>query len=71
MEFSDICDEFKSLNPFAHRTTVQGMLNGHKKENSDQWLGESFQQNIDKLDNVGYKPKEVNVNLDPHFKDYN
>lgn len=69
-EFLEICDKFQALHPFAHRTTVQSMLNGHKKENSDQWLGKSFQQNIEKLDVVGYKPDKVNVNLDPHFTDF-
>ena len=68
--FSEICAEFQSFHPFAHRTTVQGMLNGHKKKNTDQWLGKSFQQNIEKLDAVGYKPEKVNVNLDPHFTDF-
>ena len=68
---SKICNEFQSQHPFAHRTTVQGMLNGHKKENSDMWLGKSFQENIEKLDAVGYKPSEVSVNLDPHFTDFN
>ena len=69
-EFLDICNEFQALHPFAHRTTVQSMLNGHTKKNSDQWLGKSFQQNIEKLEVVGYKPDAVNVNLDPHFTDF-
>lgn len=68
--FSEMCNEFQSLHPFAHRTTVQGMLNGHKKKNTDQWLGKSFQQNIEKLEAVGYKPDKVSVNLDPHFTDF-
>ena len=69
-EFLEICDEFQAIHPFAHRTTVQSMLNGHQKKNSDQWLGKSFQQNIEKLEAVGHKPNTVNVNLDSHFTDF-
>jgi hypothetical protein len=63
----DICEEIHQLYPFAHRTTVQGMLNGHTKENSDRLLGESFQQSMEELEAAGYKPPEVVINQDPHF----
>ena len=65
-----LCDEIRKTHPFAHRTTVQGMLNGHKEINSDQWLNQSFQQSIKELDAAGYKPPRVAINQDPHFADF-
>jgi hypothetical protein len=66
----NICDEIHQLDPFAHRTTVQGMLNGHTKESSDRLLGKSFQQSMEELDAAGYKPPEVVINQDPHFAEF-
>ena len=56
------CTEISELNPFAHRTTVQGMLNHQEKESSDQLLDKSFQQCIKELDAAGYKPDEIAIN---------
>ena len=47
------------------------MLNGHTKESSDRLLGQSFQQAMDELEAVGYKPPEVVINQDPHFAEFN
>jgi hypothetical protein len=69
-ELAGLCDELRKVHPFAHRTTVQSMLNGHKKESSDQWLGRSFQQSIEELAAAGYKPPGVAINQDPHFADF-
>lgn len=69
-DLNAICEEIRSLHPFAHRTTVQDMLNGHTKESSDQWLGESFRLSMNELESVGYKPPAVIVNQDPHFADF-
>lgn len=65
-----LCGDLRRARPFAHRTTVQRMLNGHKKESSDRWLGRSFQQCIEELDAARYKPPKVALNQDPHFKDF-
>jgi hypothetical protein len=65
-----LCGEIQKLHPFAHRTTVQSMLNDHTKENSDQWLNQSFQQCIKELDVMGYKPPQIVINQDPHFADF-
>ena len=65
-----ICKEVRELRPFAHRTTVQGLLNGHTQASSDQLLNRSFQQGVKELGEVGYKPPEVAVNQDPHFADF-
>ena len=59
---ADLCREVSELRPFAHRTTVQRMLNGHKKESSDQWLNRSFQQSVQELGEAGYTPDAVAVN---------
>ena len=69
-ELASLCDQLRALHPFAHRTTVQGMLNGHKQESSDQCLNRSFQQSISELDAAGYKPPKIAINQDPHFADF-
>ncbi len=70
-KLKSLCDEIQQLHPFTHRTTVQRMLNGHTKESSDRLLGQSFQQAMDELEAVGYKPPEVVINQDPHFAEFN
>ena len=37
------------------------------KISSNQWLDKSFQQNVQELDALGYKPPEIVINEDPHF----
>lgn len=64
------CNEVRGLHPFAHRTTVQAMLNGHTQESSDQLLGRSFQESAKELEDAGYKPPAAAVNQDPHFADF-
>ena len=44
------------------------MLNGHTKESSDRLLGQSFQQAMDELEAVGYKPPEVVINQESTFR---
>lgn len=67
---ASLCKEIYAYNPFAHRTTVQSMINGHSKESSDLWLGASYQLATAELDSMGYKPSTVVVNQDPHFIDF-
>jgi len=70
VDLNAICNKISDLYPFAHRTTIQDMLNGHTKTSSDQWLGESFRQSMAELEAAGYKPPKVVVNQDPHFADF-
>ncbi|HMF34121.1 MAG TPA: hypothetical protein VKK79_22040 [Candidatus Lokiarchaeia archaeon] len=69
-ELANLCGEVNALHPFAHRTTVQGMLNGHTKESSDECLSRSFHECTGELDEAGYTPKVVLVNEDPHFAEF-
>lgn len=65
-----LCASIENLNPFAHRTTVQAMLNHHTQESSDRWLEKSFQGSIDALSAIDCKPPEVVINQDPHFAEF-
>ena len=70
-QLGDLCRELLEMHPFAHRTTVQGMLNGCKKDASDQLLDRSFQQSMEELGTAGYRPPKVAINQDPHFAEFN
>jgi len=70
-QLEELCRELLEMRPFAHRTTVQGMLNGCKKDASDELLNRSFQQSMEELGVAGYTPPKVAINQDPHFAEFN
>jgi len=70
IKLKELCDEITLQHPFAHRTTVQQMINGHTKESSDSCLGESFALSMGELEKIGYLPPEITINQDPHFTDF-